>query len=211
MVRWLPERRFSPDRHRYWARLDQARAAQGDRSRLIEAARVELPRWREQATPHDQAERIAETLRRGLKGPDFAADAVLLPVRSADSSCRPRAEAGHAGRARSPGGPGSRRPRAVSARRSRSSLLEAADVRQANNAPRSHRVCRAADRAASSRWRRRAGPAEARGCRCRAGALVRSYAAQFRRDDDRQARPCSSISATAAPRRWWPSRTSCCS
>jgi len=78
MVRWLPHRRYSPIGIDVGARSLKLVQFTGDRSRLIDAARVELPPLAENATPAQQAERVAECLRRGLKDREFCGrDAVL--------------------------------------------------------------------------------------------------------------------------------------
>src|SRR5262245_32581322 len=71
MVRWLARRRFSPIGIDIGARSLKLVQFAGDRSRVIDAARVELPPLAEKATPAEQMERLAEGLRRGLKDREF--------------------------------------------------------------------------------------------------------------------------------------------
>src|SRR5215510_7547239 len=71
MFNWLSRRRFSPIGIDIGARSIKLVQFSGDRSRLVEAARVELSPLPEQATPEQQTTRIAEGLRRGLQGRDF--------------------------------------------------------------------------------------------------------------------------------------------
>src|ERR1043166_6482567 len=71
MVRWLAKRRAGPIGIDIGARSIKLVQFSGDRSRLIEAARAELPPIAEKATPLELAERIADGLRRGLKDREF--------------------------------------------------------------------------------------------------------------------------------------------
>src|SRR5262245_23464325 len=71
MIRWLPKRRYSPIGIDIGARSIKLVQLSGDRSRLIDASRVELPPLPEQATPEQQTERIADGFRRGLKDREF--------------------------------------------------------------------------------------------------------------------------------------------
>jgi type IV pilus assembly protein PilM len=78
MFNWLPRKRFSPIGIDIGARSLKLVQLSGDRSRLVEAARVELPALPEKPTPEQQAERLVEGLRRGLSGKHFhGRDAVL--------------------------------------------------------------------------------------------------------------------------------------
>jgi type IV pilus assembly protein PilM len=190
MVRWLPRRRYSPIGIDIGARSIKLVQLTGDRSRLIEAARLELPPAAEQATPHDQAERIADGLRRGLKDRDFRGrDAVLclsdrqlflqslrVPKQTGTQLDRLVAQEA-AGRVPFPLDEAEVR------------FLEAADVRQGDHTLREVIVF-AVQR---SVLKQSLGVVEQARLKPVAvdvepAALVRSYAAQFRRDDDRQAR-----------------------
>ena len=71
MLNWLAQRRYSPIGIDVGARSIKLVQFTGDRSRLVEAARVELAPLPEQATPEQQAARISEGLRRGLQGREF--------------------------------------------------------------------------------------------------------------------------------------------
>ena len=71
MLTWLSRRRFSPIGIDIGARSIKLVQFTGDRSRVLEAARVELPALPEQATPEQQAERITSGISNGLKGRDF--------------------------------------------------------------------------------------------------------------------------------------------
>jgi type IV pilus assembly protein PilM len=190
MFRWLPQRRYSPIGIDIGARSIKLVQLTGDRSRLVEAARVELPPIAEQATPHDQAERIADGLRRGLKDRDFhGRDAVLcLSDRQLFlQSLRVSKQSGpHLDRLVAQEAAG-RVPFPIDETEIR--YLEAADVRQGDQTLREVIVF-AVQR---SVLKQALGIAEQARLKPVAvdvepAALVRSYAAQFRRDDDRQAR-----------------------
>src|SRR5262245_18240230 len=78
MVRWLPTRRSSPIGIDIGTRAIKLVQFSGDHSRLIEAARIELPTLAEGATTEQQAERIAQGLCRGLADREFRGrDAVV--------------------------------------------------------------------------------------------------------------------------------------
>ncbi len=190
MVRWLPRRRFSPIGIDIGARSIKLVQLTGDRSRLIEAARVELPPAPEQATPEQQAQRIAEGLRRGLTDRDFRGrDAILclgdkqlflqslrVPKQSGPQLDRLVAQEA-AGRV----------PFGIDEAEIR--FLEAADVRQGDQTLREVIVfavqrtvlAQALGVVEQARLKPVAVDVEP-------AALVRSYATQYRRDDDRQAR-----------------------
>jgi type IV pilus assembly protein PilM len=190
MVRWLPRRRFSPIGIDIGARSIKLVQLTGDRSRLVEAARIELPPAPEQATPAQQAERIADGLRRGLTDRDFRGrDAICclcdkqiflqslrVPKQSGPQLDRLVAQEA-AGRV----------PFAIDEAEIR--FLEAADVRQGDQTLREVIVfavqrtvlAQALGVVEQARLKPVAVDVEP-------AALVRSYAMQFRRDDDRQAR-----------------------
>src|SRR5687767_6258816 len=71
MVRWLPRRRYTPIGIDIGARSIKLVQFTGDRSRLVDAARVDLPPLADNAKPEEQAERVSEGLRRGLKDREF--------------------------------------------------------------------------------------------------------------------------------------------
>jgi type IV pilus assembly protein PilM len=78
MMRWLNQRRYSPIGIDIGARSIKVVQLSGDGSRLIDAARGDLPDGPEQETPEQQASRIAAALRRTLNERDFRGrDAVL--------------------------------------------------------------------------------------------------------------------------------------
>ena len=190
MVRWLPRRRFSPIGIDIGARSIKLVQLSGDRSRLIDAARIELPPAAEQATPAQQAERIANGLRRGLIDRDFRGrDAVCclgdkqlflqslrVPKQSGPQLDRLVAQEA-AGRV----------PFSIDEAEIR--FLEAADVRQGDQTLREVIVfavqrtvlAQALGVVEQARLKPVAVDVEP-------AALVRSYATQYRRDDDRQAR-----------------------
>jgi len=190
MVRWLPRRRYSPIGVDVGARSLKLVQFTGDRSRLIDAARVELPPLAENATPEQQAERVAECLRRGLKDREFCGrDAVLclgdrqlflqslrVPKQTGPQLDRVVAQEA-AGRI----------PFGVDEAEVR--YLEAADVRQGDQTLREVIVF-AVQRSVLQQSLAVVEQARLRpvAVDVEPAALVRSYAAQYRRDDDRQAR-----------------------
>jgi type IV pilus assembly protein PilM len=190
MIRWFPKRRFSPIGIDIGGRSIKLVQLTGDRARLVEASRVELPPLAEDATPQQQADRIVEGLRRGLAERGFRGrDAVLclgdrhlflqslrVPKQTGPQLDRLVAQEA-AGRV----------PFGLDDAEMR--YLEAADVRQGDQVLREvivFAVQRAIlkqtlDSIEQARLRPVAIDVEPM-------ALVRSYAAQYRRDDDRQAR-----------------------
>ena len=188
MPRWLPRRRYSPIGIDIGARSIKLVQFTGDRSRLVEAARVELAPLAEGAKPEEQAQRAAEGLRRGLKDREFhGRDAVLslcdrqlflqslrVPKQSGRELDRLVAQEA-AGRL----------PFAIDQAEIR--FLEAADVRQGDQTLREVIVFavqrtilqQALGVVEQARLKPVAVDVEP-------AALVRSYAAQYRRDDDRQ-------------------------
>jgi type IV pilus assembly protein PilM len=190
MVRWLPRRRFSPIGIDIGARSIKLVQLSGDRSRLVEAARVELPPLAEQATPEEQGERITVGLRRGLKDREFHGrdcvcclsdrqlflQSLRVPKQTGTQLDRLVAQEA-AGRV----------PYALEEAELR--FLEAADVRQGDQTLREVIVF-AVQR---NVLQQALGVVEQAkllpvAVDVEPAALVRSYAAQFRRDDDRQAR-----------------------
>jgi type IV pilus assembly protein PilM len=71
MLNWLSHRRYSPIGIDIGARSIKLVQFTGDRSRLVDAARVELPPLPEQASPEQQNTRLAEALQRGFSGRNF--------------------------------------------------------------------------------------------------------------------------------------------
>jgi type IV pilus assembly protein PilM len=190
MVRWLSQRRTSPIGIDIGARSIKLVQLSGDHSRLIDAARVELPALPEQATPQEQAQRIADGLRRGLKDRDFRGrDAVCclsdrqlflqsLRVPKQNGPQLDRLVAQEAV---------SRVPFAIDEAELR--YLEAADVRQGDQTLREVIVF-AVQRSVLEQSLNIVEQARLKpvAVDVEPAALVRSYASQFRRDDDRQAR-----------------------
>jgi type IV pilus assembly protein PilM len=190
MVRWLPRRRYSPIGIDIGARSIKLVQLTGDRSRLIEAARVELPPLAEEATPEQQSERLADGLRRALKDRDFRGrDAVcclgdrqlfLQSLRVAKQT-GPQLDRLVATEA------AGRVPFSLDEAELR--YLEAADVRQGDQTLREvivfavQRTVLAQSLALVEQARLKPVAVDVE-----PAALVRSYAAQHRRDDDRQAR-----------------------
>src|SRR3954463_8685690 len=190
MVRWIPRRRYSPIGIDIGARSIKLVQLTGDRSRLIEAARVELPPLAENATTEEQTQRLADGLRRGLKDRDFRGrDAVcclgdrqlfLQSLRVAKQT-GPQLDRLVAQEA------AGRVPFGLDEAELR--YLEAADIRQGDQTLREVIVF-AVQR---SVLQQALGVIEHAKLKPVAvdvepAALVRSYAAQFRRDNDRQAR-----------------------
>src|SRR5262245_28238851 len=190
MVRWLPRRRYSPIGIDIGARSIKLVQLTGDCSRLIDAARAELPPLPEEATPAQQSERLADGLRRALKDRDFRGrDAVcclsdrqlfLQSLRVAKQT-GPQLDRLVAQEA------AGRIPFAMDEAELR--YLEAADVRQGDQTMREVIVFAVQrdvlKQSLTTIEQARLKPV---GVDVEPAALVRSYAAQYRRDDDRQAR-----------------------
>src|SRR5215831_17580675 len=186
MVRWLPRRRFSPIGIDIGARSIKLVQLSGDRSNLIEAARVEMPPLADEATPQQQAQRIVDSLRRGLDDREFhGRDAVCclserqmflqsLRVAKQSGSQLDRLVAQEAA-GRVPFGLGEAELR----------YLEAADVRQGDQTMREVIVF-AVQRAVLQQALGAVEHAKLKpvAVDVEPAALARSYAAQFRRDDD---------------------------
>jgi len=190
MLTWLSRRRFSPIGIDIGARSIKLVQFTGDRSRVLEAARVELPALPEQATPEQQAERITSGISNGLKGRDFRGrDAVcclsdrqlfLQSLRVAKQT-GPQLDRLVAQEA------AGRVPFAMDEAELR--YVEAADVRQGDQTLREVIVFavqrtvlkQALTTLENARLKPVAVDVEP-------AALVRSYAAQYRRDNDRMAR-----------------------
>lgn len=190
MIRWLSQRRFSPIGIDIGTRSIKLVQLSGDRSRVVEAARVELPAAAEQATPKEQADRIAAGVQRGLADRDFhGRDAVCcLSERQLflQSLRVPKQTGAQLDRLVAQEAAG-RVPFPLDEAELR--YLEAADVRQGDQTLREvivfavqrtvlYETLGAIEQAKLKPVAVDVEPA----------ALVRSYAAQFRRDEDRQAR-----------------------
>jgi type IV pilus assembly protein PilM len=190
MVRWLPRRRYSPIGIDIGARSIKLVQLSGDRSRLVEAARVELPALADQATPEEQAERVVQGLRKGLTDRDFHGRDVVcclgdrqlflqsLRVPKQNSPQLDRLVAQEAA---------GRVPYPLDEAELR--FLEAADVRQGEQTLREVIVFAVQrtvlEQALGVIEKAKLFPVAVD---VEPAALVRSYAAQSRRDDDRQAR-----------------------
>jgi type IV pilus assembly protein PilM len=190
MVRWLPRRRYSPIGIDIGARSIKLVQFTGDRSRLVDAARVDMPPLSENAKPEEQAQRVADGLRRGFKDRDFRGRDVVCCLGDRQLFLQSLRVAKQSGPqldrlvAQEVAG---RLPFGIDQAEIR--FLEAADVRQGDQTLREVIVF-AVQRAIlqhslaileQARLRPVAVDVEP-------AALVRSYSAQFRRDDDRQAR-----------------------
>jgi type IV pilus assembly protein PilM len=190
MFPWLPRRRFSPIGVDLGARSIKLVQLSGDRARVVEAARVELPALPEKPTPEQLATRLIEGLHKGLEGRAFhGRDAVLcLNDRQMflQSVRVPKQTGAELDRAVSQEAAG-RVPFGVEDAEIR--YLESADVRQGDTLLREV-VVFACQRTVLRQVldvveQARLHPV---GVDVEPAALVRSYAGQFRRDDDRKAR-----------------------
>lgn len=190
MIQWFSKRRFSPIGIDVGARSVKLVQLSGDRSRLIDAVRVELPPAADDATPEQQSARVAEGLTKGLSGRAFQGrDAVVclsdrqlflqsvrVPKQAGEQLDRLVAQ--EAAR---------RLPYSVEEAEIR--YVEAADVRQGDAVLKEVIVfaCQRAmlhqslDVCQVARLRPLAVDVEP-------AALVRTYASQYRREEDQQAR-----------------------
>jgi type IV pilus assembly protein PilM len=190
MYRWLPKRRFSPIGIDIGARSIKLVQLSGDRSRLIDAARVELSLADEKASALEQADRLTDGIRRGLAEREFRGrDAVcclgerqifLQSLRVAKQT-GPQLDRLVAQEA------AGRVPFGLDEAELR--YLEAADVRQGDQTMREVIVF-AVQRAVLQQALGVVEHAKLKpvAVDVEPAALARSYAAQFRRDDDRQGR-----------------------
>ena len=190
MVRWLPKKRFSPIGVDIGVRSIKLVQLTGDRSRVVEAARVELPPLPEKATPEQQSTRLVEALSKGLEGRSFRGrDAVvcLSDKQLFQQSVRvPKQTGAELDRAVAQEAAG-RVPFAVDEAEIR--YLESADVRQGDTVLREVIVfaCQRSvlrqslDIVEQAKLLPVAVDVEP-------AALARSYAAQFRRDEDQHSR-----------------------
>jgi|DewCreStandDraft_4_1066084.scaffolds.fasta_scaffold10006_2 type IV pilus assembly protein PilM len=190
IARWLTARRTGPIGIDLGSRSIKLVQLSGDRSRLIEASRVELPPLPDSATPQEQADRLAEALGRGLKDRAFRGrDAVVclgerqLFVQSFRVAKQTGPQLDRLVAQEAAG----RVPFPLAEAELR--YLEASDVRQGDQTLREVIVFAAQrtliqqvlDVIEAARLRPVAVDVEA-------AALARSYAAQYRREEDRQAR-----------------------
>lgn len=190
MPRWIPRRRYSPIGIDIGTRSIKLVQFTGDRSRLIDAARVDLAPLADNAKPEEHAERVTEGLRRGLKEREFRGrDAVcclgdrqlfLQSLRVAKQS-GPQLDRQVAQEV------AGRLPYAIDQAEIR--FLEAADVRQGDQTLREVIVF-AVQRSVLQQSLAQVEQAKLKpvAVDVEPAALVRTYAAQYRRDDDRQAR-----------------------
>lgn len=190
MLNWLAQRRYSPIGIDVGARSIKLVQFTGDRSRVVEAARVELAPLPEQATPEQQAARISEGLRRGLQGREFHGREVVSCLSDRQLFLQSLRVAKQTGPqldrlvAQEAAG---RVPFAMDEAELR--YVEAADVRQGDQTLREVIVF-AVQRSVLQQSLATIEQARLKpvGVDVEPAALVRSYAAQYRRDDDRQAR-----------------------
>ena len=190
MFRWLPRRRYSPIGIDLGARTIKLVQMTGDRSRLVEAARVELPPLGDKPTAEQQAARLADGLKKGLEGRAFKGRDAVVCLNDRQmflQSVRvPKQTGAELDRAVSQEAAG-RVPFGVEDAEIR--YLESADVRQGDSVLREV-VVFACQRTVLRQVldvveTARLSPV---GVDVEPAALVRSYAAQFRRDDDRKSR-----------------------
>jgi type IV pilus assembly protein PilM len=190
MIQWLPKRRYSPIGIDIGAKSVKLVQLSGDRSRLVEAARVELPPAAAGATPEQQGSRIAEALAKGLADRAFRGrDAVIclsdkqlflqnVRVAKQTGDALDRLVAQEAA---------GRLPFGVEEAEIR--YLEAGDVRQGDATLREVIVfaCQrtALDQALDVCQQARLRPVAVD---VEPAAVARSYAGQFRREEDRQTR-----------------------
>ena len=190
MVRWLPKRRFSPIGVDIGARALKLVQFSGDHSRLIDAARVELPALSDEATPEQQANRIVEGLKRGLDDRDFRGREAVLCLNDKQlclQSVRVPKQTGASLDQHVAQEAVSRVPFGIDEAEIR--YLEAADVRQGDQTLREVIVFavqrtvlqQALDTVERAKLHPVAVDVEP-------AALVRSYTLQFRREDDKLAR-----------------------
>jgi type IV pilus assembly protein PilM len=190
MVRLLPRRRYSPIGIDIGSRSIKLVQFAGDRSRLVDAARVDLPPLPENAAPKEHAERVTDGLRRGLKDREFRGrDAVccLGDRQLFLQSLRVAKQAGPQLDRQVAQEVAGRLPYAIDQAEIR--FLEAADVRQGDQTLREvivfavQRTVLEQSLAVVEQARLKPVAVDVE-----PAALVRSYASQYRRDEDRQAR-----------------------
>ncbi len=190
MLTWLSHRRYSPIGIDVGARSIKLVQFTGDRSQLIDAARVELPPLPEQATSEQQMARISDALQRGLSGKAFRGREVVTCLSDRHLFLQSLRVAKQTGPqldrlvAQETAG---RVPFALDQAELR--YVEAADVRQGDQTLREVIVFavqrEVLKQSLTTIEQARLKPVAVD---VEPAALVRSYAAQCRRDDDRQAR-----------------------
>ena len=190
MVSWLPSRRYSPIGIDIGVRSLKLVQLSRDRSRLIEATRVEMPPPLAQPTPEEFTARVGEALVKGLSGKSFHGRDVVVCLNDKQlflQSVRVPKQAGQQLDRLVAQEAAGRLPYGIADAELR--YVEAADVRQGDAVLRevivfacqrtvlhqSLQVCQHA----------RLNPVAVD---VEPAALVRSYAGQYRRDEDRQAR-----------------------
>jgi len=190
MIRWLSKRRFSPIGVDVGSRTLKLVQLTGDGTRLIAASRAELSPPDEQATTEQQAERIVEGLRRGLADREFRGKEAVLCLSDRQLSLQ------NVRVAKKDSGPIDRLVAQEAASRvpfpldeAEMRCVEAGDVRQGDQTLREVIVF-AVQRSVLQKSlelveRARLKPVAVD---VEPAALVRSYAGQFRRDEDRDAR-----------------------
>jgi type IV pilus assembly protein PilM len=188
--RWLTQRGHSPIGVDIGARSIKLVQLSGDRSRLLEAVRVDLPPLPEKATAEEQSRRIVEGLTRGLESREFRGREAVLALGDTQLFLQ---------NLRVPKQPGvpidrlvakeaaGRIPFAVEEAEIR--FVEAADVRQSDQTLREVIVF-AVQRKVLAQTLQIAEAARLKpvAVDIEPAALVRTYAAQSRRDEDREAR-----------------------
>jgi type IV pilus assembly protein PilM len=190
MIRWLPTRRASPIGIDIGSRSVKLVQLSGDRTRLVDAARVELPSLPEKATPQEQSSRLAEALQKGFEGRAFRGRDVVVCLNERQlflQSVRvPKQHGADLDRLVAQEAAG-RVPFAVEDSEIR--YLESADVRQGDTTLREvvifacQRTVLAQSLAALESAKLLPVCVDVE-----PAALVRSYAQQYRRDEDRKSR-----------------------
>ncbi len=190
MIRWLSNRRHGPIGVDIGSRCIKMVQFDGNRSRIIDAARGDLPPLAENPTPANQATRISETIERTLRGRNFRGRDAVLCLNDEHLLIQnlrvPRAEGVELDRLVAQEAAG-KIPFPVAEAELR--YFEAADVRQgektlrevillACHRPKLNELLELVDQGGLHPVAVDVEPA----------ALVRSYAGQYRRDEDRDQR-----------------------
>jgi type IV pilus assembly protein PilM len=188
MIRWLGHRTYTPIGIDVGTRSIKMVQFSADRARLIDAARVDLPPGGEEPpSPAQYAERIAAAIARGREGRQFRGKDVVLGLTDRDLFLQnirvPRADGAELDRVIMQEAAG-RIPYNVGETEVR--YIEMSDVRQGDATLREV-VILACHRPVLERVLSVCAPAGLRpvAVDVEPCALVRSYAAQYRRDDDR--------------------------
>jgi type IV pilus assembly protein PilM len=190
MVSWLPKRRYSPIGIDVGGRSVKLVQLSGDRSRLIEAARVELAPASAEPTPEETTTRIGDAIAKGLAGRAFHGRDVVVCLNERQlflQSVRVPKQVGGQLDKLVAQEVASRLPYPIADAELR--YVEAADVRQGDSIVREvivfacqrtvlHHSLEVCQRAKLNPLAVDVEPA----------ALVRSYAGQCRREEDRQSR-----------------------